>query len=88
MGWNGGAAWDIYFALCRQFVPKDKPALRFAARLAIVGSAVGLLNTITAKSAIRVPRESEVAGSGVSICQYAVFYGVNSFFGLHNTKAD
>ena len=38
----------FFFALYRQFVPKDKPALRTGACLAITGSVVGLLPKLLA----------------------------------------
>ena len=38
----------FFFVLYRQFVPKDKPALRTSACLAIIGSAVGMLPKLLA----------------------------------------
>ena len=53
-----GLAQVLFFiALYRQFVPKDKPALRFATRLAIVGSAVGMLPKLLALARLFQPRQ-------------------------------
>ena len=46
----------FFIVLCQQFVPEDKPALRTASWLAIIGSGIGLLPKLLAMAVLFQPQ--------------------------------